>query len=201
MQVWVKHSDETSERIDQEVQVNYGEFGRSDVTISAALAPLLQPEINQAEMDKLYNILNRFTLERYYVGGFVLPSANEQIGWFGTWRLYNSTYWYRHTGLDIRMPIGTSVTATASGRVMLSEMLAIRGGYVLIDHGWGIYSGYAHMSERFVVPGQWVTQGDVIGLSGMNGRSSGAHLHFEMAVGGEWVDPEAFLALGLDAAQ
>ena len=201
MQVWVKYADETAERIDEQVEVNYGEFGRSDVTISASLAPLLEQDVNLAEQDKLSNIFQRFTPERYWNGGFLLPSGNEQIGFFGTWRLYNGTYWYRHTGLDMRMPIGTSIIATANGRVILSEMMPIRGGYVLIDHGWGVYSGYAHMSERFVVPGQWVQQGDVIGLSGMNGRSSGAHLHWEMAVGGEWVNPESILALELDVTE
>jgi murein DD-endopeptidase MepM/ murein hydrolase activator NlpD len=68
----------------------------------------------------------------------------------------------------------------------------------MIDHGWGVYSGYAHLSEFMVVPGQWVHKGDVIGLSGMTGRTSGAHIHMEMAVGGVWTDPESFLALGLD---
>ena len=53
----------------------------------------------------------------------------------------------------------------------------------------------AHLSEKLVVPGQWVRQGDVIALSGRNGRSSGAHLHYEMASGGAWVDPEEFMAL------
>ncbi|MBN1681652.1 MAG: M23 family metallopeptidase [Anaerolineae bacterium] len=198
MQVWVKYNDGTAERIDQTIPVNYGEFGRSDVNIPAALIPLLAPEVEDAERNKLFNIMDRFTPQRYWAGGFVAPSTEELIGWFGTWRLYNGSYWKRHTGLDVRMPIGTPVPAIANGRVMLAEILPIRGGYILIDHGWGVYSGYAHLSERLVVPGQWVRQGDIIGLSGMNGRSSGAHLHWEMAVGGAWVDPEAFLSLGLD---
>lgn len=197
MQVWIKYADGTSERVDQSVQVNYGEFGRSEVTISASLMPLLEQDVNQGELDRLSNIFTRFTPERYWDSGFVLPSGNEQIGWFGAYRLYNGTYWYQHTGLDMRMGIGTSINAAASGRVILSEMLPIRGGYVLIDHGWGIYTGYAHMSERFVVPGEWVRQGDVLGLSGNNGRSSGAHLHWEVIVGGEWVDPLAFLNLSV----
>jgi murein DD-endopeptidase MepM/ murein hydrolase activator NlpD len=198
MQIWINYTDGQAERVDKQVEVNYGEFGRSDVTVSASLMPLLDPELEQAEADKLANILERFTPERYWADqGFIVASNNEVIGWFGAWRLYNSTYWRRHTGTDIKMPIGTPVIAVASGRVVLSEMMQIRGGYVMIDHGWGIYSGYAHMSQRLVVPGQWVRQGDVIGLSGMNGRATGAHLHWEMAVGGAWVQPEDFVALGL----
>jgi murein DD-endopeptidase MepM/ murein hydrolase activator NlpD len=78
--------------------------------------------------------------------------------------------------VDVRAAIGTPVIAMADGRVMLTGAFDIRGNYLLIDHGWGVYSGYAHLSEFMVVPGQWVRQGDVIGLSGLNGRSAGAHI-------------------------
>ncbi len=198
MQVWVQYADGSAETLDQPVQVTYGEFGRSDVTLPARLSPLLEPEIEAAEMEHLFNIFERFTPERYWEGsGFVQPISGEEIGWFGTWRLFNTTYWRRHTGVDVRAPIGTPVQAMANGRVILAETLAIRGNYILIDHGWGIYSGYAHLSEQLVVPGQWVRQGDVIGLTGLNGRSAGAHLHYEMAAGGAWTDPLDLIALGL----
>jgi hypothetical protein len=198
MQVWVNYADGTAEVIDQEVEVNYGEFGRSDVILSPSLSRLLEPDIEEAETERLFNLLGRFTPERYWEpSGFIEASTGEEIGFFGAWRLYNETYWRRHSGLDIRMPPGTPVIAVSDGRVILVADLAVRGNYILIDHGWGIYSGYAHLSEKLVVPGQWVRQGDVIGLSGSTGRSSGAHLHWEMAVGGAWVDPEEFVALGL----
>lgn len=202
LQVWVRYLDGTSERIDKTIEVNYGEFGRSDVVLPASLMPLLERSVEDEEMARLSNIFNRFTPERYWAGeGFALATTIPQIGAFGTWRLYNGTTWRRHTGLDYRMPVGTPVTTAASGRVMLASTLPIRGGYVLVDHGWGIYSGYAHLSELLVVPGQWVRKGDVIGLSGINGRSAGAHLHWEMAVAGAWVNPEQFVGLGLEAGQ
>jgi hypothetical protein len=198
MQVWVKYGDGTAERVDKDIDVESGEFGSSPVTLTASLTPLLDPDIETAEMDRLFNIMDRFTPERYWENsGFIPASTGEEIGWFGTWRLYNDTYWKRHTGIDVREPTGTPVIAIADGRVMLTEDLKIRGGYILIDHGWGIYSGYAHLSEKLVVPGQWVRQGDVIGMSGNTGRSSGAHLHWEIAVGGVFVDPEDFVAMGL----
>lgn len=200
LQVWVRYQDGSSERIDREIEVNYGEFGRADVVLPASLTPLLDQQVEDDELTRLRSFFRRFTPERYWAeGGFVIPSASPRIGPFGTWRLYNGTVWRRHTGLDIRMPLGTPVTTVGSGRVVLATTLAIRGGYVLIDHGWGIYSGYAHLSELLVVPGQWVRQGNVIALSGMNGRSAGAHLHWEMVVGGTWVDPEQFVSLGLGA--
>ncbi len=198
MQVWIKCADGSAERLDEEIEVNYGEFGRTDITLPARLQDLLVAEVEEAELERLFNILNRFTPTRYWAeGGFVPPSGAPEIGGFGTWRLYNGTYWRRHTGLDQQMPVGTPVPTIAAGRVILSEEMRIRGGYVLIDHGWGVYSGYAHLSERLVVPGQWVRQGDVIGLSGLNGRSTGAHLHWEVAVGGAWTHPTDFMLMGL----
>jgi len=201
-QVWVRYLDGSSERIDETIEVNYGEFGRTDVTLPASLMPLLDQTVEDNEMEKLFNIFDRFTPERYWEDeGFAVASTAPQIGYFGTWRLYNETVWRRHTGIDMRLPIGTPVTAIASGRVMLAELMDIRGNYVAIDHGWGVYSGYAHLSEILVVPGQWVRKGDVIGLSGVNGRSAGAHLHWEMVVGGTWIDPEQFVGLGLGSEE
>jgi hypothetical protein len=198
VQFWIKYTDGSAERIDQDIKVESGEYGRSNVTLSARLTPLLEPDIEVAEMERLFNIMDRFTPERYWAESwFVPPTTDAPIGWFGTWRLYNETYWKRHTGVDVRMGVGTPVSAMADGRVMLAEVMDIRGNYLLIDHGWGVYSGYAHLSEFLVVPGQWVRQGDVIGLSGLNGRSAGAHLHWEMVVAGTWVDPEEFVTLPL----
>lgn len=199
LQVWVEYSDDEPEIFDQTVEVENGAFGRSDVTVSASLVPLLDPDIEQSEMDKLANIVERTTPERYWTdSGFALPVDQELSGWFGTWRLYNGTYWGRHTGVDTRVGVGTPLAAIANGRVVLAGSMTIRGNYVLIDHGWGVFSGYAHLDQMLVIPGQWVRKGEIIGMSsGLNGRSNGAHLHWEMSVNGVWIDPESFLALDL----
>jgi hypothetical protein len=196
LQVWVKYEDGSTEMLEQPVDVEDGQFGRSTITLNASLYPLLEPEVEANEMARLFNILDRFTPLRYWAEkGFVRPLDGVEIGWFGTYRLYNNTYWRRHTGIDVRAAMGTPIQAMGDGRVIFAEEFDIRGGYVLIDHGWGVYSGYAHLSEKLVVPGQWVRQGDVIALSGKNGRSNGAHLHYEMSVGGAWTDPAEFMAL------
>ncbi|HMM28363.1 MAG TPA: M23 family metallopeptidase [Aggregatilineaceae bacterium] len=197
LQVMVRYTDGTTEQIEHMVPINWGNYARGAVMLPGALLPLLDPEINNAEDSKMANIVGRFTAARYWAGGFVQPNPGDIVGYFGATRLYNDSYWYTHSGLDTAMPEGTPVTAAANGRVILSETLPIRGTYVLIDHGWGVYTGYAHLTQRLVVPGQWVHQGDVIGLSGNTGRSTGPHLHWEVAVGGVWVDPQAFLELGL----
>ena len=202
LQIWVNYEDGTAERIDQDVIVSSGDFLRSELSLPNGLLPLLEQSVEDEEMERLFNIMDRFTPKRYWENSGFMPVSNEEeIGFFGTWRLYNGTYWRRHTGIDYKMPNNTPVQAVANGRVVLSETLPIRGGYVLIDHGWGIYSGYAHLGERLVVPGQWVRQSDVIALSGMNGRSTGPHLHWEIAVGGAWTSPKALLNLALGQTQ
>ena len=80
MQVWIKYADGTSERVDRSVQVNYGEFGRSEVTISASLMPLLEQDVNQGELDRLSNIFTRFTPERYWTRGLCCPVASRSAG-------------------------------------------------------------------------------------------------------------------------
>ncbi|WP_162909659.1 M23 family metallopeptidase [Aggregatilinea lenta] len=201
LQLLVEYSDGTSERIDEPVTVVSGGYATVSLYVAGALLPLTDPAVEEGEIARVFNLMDRFTPARYWDGGFVLPSPNELVAWFGTYRSYNGqSYLSRHTGIDLAVGEGVPVPASASGRVVLAQPLPIRGGYVLIDHGWGIYSGYAHLSERFVVPGDWVKQGDIVGLSGMTGRVTGAHIHFEVAVDGAWIDPEEFLALGLDTA-
>jgi len=197
LEVIVRYTDGTAEQLTSVVPVNWGNYASGSVILPSSLFPLLDPEVNRAEDERMTNIISRFTPERYWSGGFVQPNPGEIVGYFGATRLYNESYWYTHTGLDTAMPEGTPINAAANGRVILAEPLPIRGTYVLIDHGWGVYTGYAHLTQRLVVPGQWVRQGDVIGLSGNTGRSTGPHLHWEVAVGGVWVEPQAFLELGL----
>ena len=94
------------------------------------------------------------TPTRYWDGPFQKPLDAEFTSPFGAWRLYNNSLWGRHTGIDLRGPAGTPLLAPAAGRVVLAERLDVRGNYVLIDHGWGIYSGLAHLSEIHVTRGQ-----------------------------------------------
>ncbi len=168
-------------------------FIRQDITLPANLGYLLEPEIDRAERARLMAIFEEVTPVHYWEGPFIKPLEEEFTSPFGAWRLYNGTLWGRHTGSDMRGAMGLPLLAPAAGRVVLAERLDVRGNYVLIDHGWGIYSGLAHMSELHVTRGQVVRQGQILGISGNTGRSSGPHIHWEIAVNGEWVDPVSFL--------
>jgi murein DD-endopeptidase MepM/ murein hydrolase activator NlpD len=102
-----------------------------------------------------------------------------------------------HTGLDFRSSIGDPVRATANGKV---ESAGWSGGYgkmVEVDHGNGFSTRYGHLSEIDVKVGQQIRIGQVIGLVGSTGRSTGPHLHYETRIAGEAVDPQKFLRAGL----
>ena len=85
----------------------------------------------------------------------------------------------------------------AGGRVVYAGNMDIRGGYVLLDHGHGVYSGYAHLSVIHVIEGQFVRQGQLVGLAGSTGRSSDPHLHVEMRLNEQWIDPVDFVNMWL----
>ena len=84
---------------------------------------------------------------------------------------------------------GAPIVAPAAGVVALTQPLPVRGNATLIDHGWGVYSGFWHQSEILVKVGDVVTPGQLIGRVGSTGRSTGPHLHWELWVGGAQVDP------------
>lgn len=98
-----------------------------------------------------------------------------------------------HEGIDIAAPGGTPIRAAASGRVILAAYTGGYGNYTCLDHGQGLSTCYAHQSGYAVSQGDSVSQGQVIGYVGNTGASFGDHLHFEVRVGGQAVDPMGYL--------
>jgi len=103
-----------------------------------------------------------------------------------------------HPGIDMVQPYGSEIKATAVGRVTHAGPLGGYGNCVEIDHGNGVVTRYGHMSEVLVEEGETVEIGEAIGRIGSTGRSTGAHLHYEVRVDGEAVDPERFLTAARD---
>ena len=99
---------------------------------------------------------------------------------------------HSHTGIDIPAPGGTPIQACKSGQVVTSAYHYSYGNYVVIDHGNGNSTLYAHMSSRAVSEGQMVSQGQTIGAVGDTGNTSGPHLHYEVRRNGQRTDPEAY---------
>ena len=98
-----------------------------------------------------------------------------------------------HPGLDIAAPYGTDVEAAGDGMVMEAGRDAGYGRSILLDHGDGISTRYGHLSKIFVVVGEEVKRGEVIGAVGMSGRTTGPHLHYEVGIHGAPVNPSRFL--------
>lgn len=94
-----------------------------------------------------------------------------------------------HPGIDVAVPAGSYIRAAGPGRVVEAAEDLVYGLYVLLDHGEGYRSLYAHASELMVQPGDRVERGEVIGLTGSSGRSTAPHLHFEILRDGEPLDP------------
>jgi murein DD-endopeptidase MepM/ murein hydrolase activator NlpD len=101
-----------------------------------------------------------------------------------------------HPGVDLLHAYGAEIRATGAGRVVHAGLMGGYGTMVEIDHGNGLTTRYGHMSEVLVAEGQEVSQGAVLGRIGTSGRSTGPHLHYEVRVDGEPVDPERFLRAG-----
>lgn len=185
-------------RFRREVRIEAAHYITQDFNIPGARAYLADPELEAAEFAKLDAITAAVTsVPLWDAVGFALPLASQTTSPFGAYRLLNQGVRTRHTGWDQRAAAGTPVKSAAAGVVAFAGRLDIRGNYVMIDHGYGIYSGYAHFSELQVTRGQRIAAGQIIGMSGNSGRSSGPHLHWEMAVHGEWVDGLAFIKLWL----
>lgn len=184
------------------LMITWGGFLYQNINVSPGLVGLLDPTLNDEEEQTLLRVYERVSPYKLWDGSFVQPVPGMMISEFGGIRTYNGGLLEgRHTGVDFRAGTGEPIAAAASGRVVFAQALPIRGNHVVIDHGLGVYSAYSHMREIFVVPGQRVLQGDIIGEVGATGRVEGAHFHFELSVNGVWVDPIQFLSTGFPEAR
>jgi len=102
--------------------------------------------------------------------------------------------WYLHKGVDLAYGYGVPIIATANGKVVESDTEENGfGNYLVIRHKYGFYTKYAHLQRKYVIAGQEVSQGDVIGTMGNTGLSTGPHLHYEVRIGSQVVDPVKYI--------
>ncbi len=176
--------------VNANVQILPGGYESEAITLLADRTNLLDPAIEQDELNFIQDVMGTFTPTRYFDGPFGLPAAATVISPFGTRRSFNGGGFDRfHSGTDFAGAPGTPVLAAAPGVVVLADSLNVRGNATIIDHGWGVFTGYWHQAEQFVNVGDYVTTGQPIGTIGATGRVSGAHLHWELWVSGVPVDP------------
>ena len=175
------------------VAVQEGEFITEWLALSADKLALLAPEITQPEAQYLADVCSTFSTPKYWLGAFEVPWSGKTNSPFGARRSYSGeTPSSCHRGMDIDGEGGEPVRAANNAVVALAEELKVRGNAIILDHGWGVFSGYWHLDEILVSPGQRVDKGEVIGYLGNTGLSTGAHLHWEIRVHNVFVDPLIF---------
>ncbi len=197
LDVLVWYQDGTRQTISTKVDVTVGAFIKQVVTLAPDKAYLADPEIERNEFAKLEAIFSTLTPERLWdSSGFQLPiPGGELTSPFGAFRNFNSVMDTRHTGWDIKATLGQPVMASASGTVAYTGLMDIRGNIVVVNHGMGVFTTYNHFSQTHVTRGQSINAGQVLGVVGNTGRTSGPHFHWEIIVNGNFVDSIQFMQM------
>ena len=150
------------------------------------------------ERNKISGVYQTETPAKLWGGSFIWPVKRRVTSPFGARRIYTlgkETSGY-HRGIDISAPTGTKIHAGNTGVVLMANHMVLSGYTVILDHGQGVLSIYKHLSRVSVEAGQAVAKGDLLGLSGSTGLSTGPHLHWEMRVHAvpvnpiEWIEKE-----------
>lgn len=143
----------------------------------------------EREAEKLEALWRTASASRLWTKGFVQPAAGDLGSPFGLRRVFNGEARNRHAGVDILSPPDAGVFASNHGTVVLAENLFYTGNTVIIDHGLGLYTVYAHLSKIEVEKGAAVERAQRIGAVGATGRVTGPHLHWGVRAAGARVDP------------
>lgn len=184
------------------VRVTYKKFATRRLTVDANFVTPKPEDERRAdrEADLLAKLFSTVTPRLYFSGSFHSPIPGAVSSRFGERSVFNGVPKAPHSGADLRAALGTPVHAPAGGRVVLAQNLFYPGNVVILDHGYGLFSLYAHLSKIDVKVGQVVGPGELLGLVGATGRVTGPHLHWAVKVGNAaHVDPFSLTALDLDA--
>lgn len=167
--------------------------------ISGVAQSKVTPDKNAAaeikrEQQDVGRALTHYSVYADWNNGFILPVEGRISGRFGNQRIFNGVPKNPHTGTDIAAPEGTPVKASGDGKVILSgKDYFYTGNMVIIDHGHGLQTIYAHLKEAKVKEGDFVSKGDIIGIVGKTGRATGAHLHWGASLNNVRFNPHSLL--------
>jgi murein DD-endopeptidase MepM/ murein hydrolase activator NlpD len=167
------------------VTVRAGKFPTEHLTVEKQFVQPDPEQQKRAEEDqkKMKAIYDTVTPEVLWKGKFVTPLKDVSTGGnFGRRRILNGEARSPHAGVDFPAATGTPVYAAQAGKIVLAENLYYSGNTVVIDHGFGIYTLYAHLSEIEVKAGDPVEASDEIGKVGATGRVTGPHLHWGLTI-------------------
>lgn len=153
----------------------------------------INQDLRRHNKNVLKQIMRISDSQKHWQGPFMrLPRSATRSG-FGDQRTYRyggkRVDQQSHLGIDLASVSNAPIPAANAGKVVYAQRLGIYGRMVVIDHGWGLFSMYAHLNSFEVKEGQQVQKGDIIGHTGMTGLAGGDHLHFSVLVHGVFVNP------------
>ncbi len=185
-------ADGSSVRYEQMVIIQDGYYAKDPILL--VKDEFIDPTVTQPELEWLQQQTSSVTPERLWDGLWTSPSPYSYKeclnSRYGNRRSYNGGPFENfHTGVDFCGGDGVNIFAPAAGKVVFAGSLTVRGNATIIDHGWGVYTGFWHQQAINVSAGDTVEPGQVIGLVGGTGRVTGAHLHWEIWVNGVQVEP------------
>ena len=183
------------------IPVNAGKFAVEKLSVAKEFVEPSAEENARAEKEgqHLHEIYSTVTPERLWAGKFRLPlDGARNAKNFGRRRVLNGQPRSPHSGVDLPAAAGTPIHAAQRGRVVLAEELFFGGNAVVLDHGLGVYTFYAHMQSIGVAVGDVVEKGALLGKVGATGRVTGPHLHWGLTIGQARVNAMQILALPLD---
>ena len=170
--------------------------GPSTIASEGTLAPTYTESLQEYYFLRSVSGFKRnYFSQRFHTNGrpSIWPVNGRLMDGFGTRIDPFSGEGAHHTGADIIAPTGTAVWATGDGVVTMAEWSGGYGRLVIVDHGSGIHTYYAHLSKISVLPGQEIRQGEPVGLVGSSGRVTAPHLHYEVRLGTTPVNPMSYL--------
>ncbi len=172
-------------------------FGTQRLTLPRSMVDLDPKTLERVnkESKRIKALFKDIRDERLWQDTFIRPVKGEVTTPFGVRRILNNQPRNPHSGVDLRAPEGAPVGACNDGFVVLVDEMFFTGKSVILDHGWGMYSMYFHLSEVRVREGDRVRGGDIVGLAGSTGRASGPHLHWGIRLNGARVDPLSLIGL------
>ncbi len=179
------------------IVINKKQFPEEHLTVPEKMVEFPTRILKRVRADQraIKTAVSAVTPRPLFNGPFLMPVDDIIKSEFGLRRFFNGRPRSPHSGVDIRAKTGEPISATNSGRVVLVRNCYLSGNTVVIDHGLGLYSIYAHLNSVRVKQGEIVKKGDIIGAAGMTGRATGPHLHWGASLLGERLNPLTLLKL------
>lgn len=195
--LFLQQGDKTWEKAEFTLNLGVREFRTRKLQVAPQYVepPVEMRERIEREAELLRIVISIVTPEWLGDGSFIWPHSGRLTAHFGDQRLYNNRRTSFHNGIDIAAARGEPVIASNSGQVVLASNFYFSGKMIIINHGLGLFTSYNHLDKILVRRGQRIKKGEVIGLAGSSGLSTGSHLHWSARIGQNRIDPLSLLAL------